>query len=48
LILTLIASSAAKSWCEMAGVANRAGAWRIFKSITFAREGDWAMTLSTI
>ncbi len=34
-----------KSWRETAGVANRAGAWKIFKSITFSREADWAMTL---
>jgi hypothetical protein len=33
-----------KSWSEMAGVANRAGEWKIFKSIIFNREVDWAMT----
>jgi hypothetical protein len=48
LILKLIASSAVKSWSEMAGVANRAGEWRTFKSITFSREADWAMTLPKI
>jgi hypothetical protein len=32
----------------MAGAANGAGAWRIFKSITFVREADWAMTLPRI
>ena len=32
----------------MAGVTNRAGEWRIFKSITFSREVDWGMTLSRI
>jgi len=41
----LIANSAGKSWSEMAGAANRAGAWRISKSITFVREANWAMTL---
>ena len=30
--LKVNASSAGKSWSEMAGVANRAGGWRIFKS----------------
>jgi len=29
----------------MAGAANRVGVRRIFKSITFSREADWAMTL---
>jgi hypothetical protein len=38
-----VAGFVVKSWTEMAGVANRAGAWRIFKSITFSREADWAM-----
>jgi hypothetical protein len=28
----------------MAGDANRAGAWKIFKSITSNGEADWAMT----
>jgi hypothetical protein len=46
--LKLIACSAAKSWSEMGGVANRAGAWKIFKSITFSGEADWAMTLPRI
>ena len=32
----------------MAGVVNRAGEWRIFKSITFSRGVDWAMTLLRI
>jgi hypothetical protein len=31
------------SWNEMAGDANRAGEWRIFKSTTFAHGADWAM-----
>jgi len=44
LILKRIASSAVKSWNEMAGVANRAGEWKVFKSITFSHEVDWAMT----
>jgi len=37
LILKHIASFAMKSWSEMAGDANRAGGWKIFKSITFGR-----------
>jgi hypothetical protein len=37
LILKLIASFAGKFWGETAGVANRAGEWKIFKSITFNR-----------
>jgi hypothetical protein len=41
---SLIASSAGKSWSEMDGVVNRAGAWKIFKSITYSREAVWAMT----
>jgi hypothetical protein len=45
LTLKLIASSAVKSWSETAGVANRAGEWRVFKSITSSREANWAMTL---
>jgi hypothetical protein len=48
LTLKLIASFAAKSWSGMAGAANGAGAWRIFKSTTFSREADWAMTLPRI
>jgi len=44
LTLKLIASFAVKFWNEMDGVANRAGAWKIFKSITFSHEADWAMT----
>jgi hypothetical protein len=44
LILKLIASSAVKSWSETAGAANRAGALRIFKYITFNGGADWAMT----
>jgi len=43
-----IASFAGKSWSEMAGVANRAGGWKIFKSTTFSREADWAMMLPRI
>jgi len=35
-----IASSAAKSWSETAGVANRAGEWKIFKSTIFNRGAD--------
>jgi hypothetical protein len=45
LILKLIASFAVKFWGEMAGVANRAGEWKVFKSITFGRGAGWAMTL---
>jgi hypothetical protein len=48
LTFKLIASFAAKSWSVMAGVANRAGERRVFKSITFSREADWAMTLPRI
>jgi hypothetical protein len=44
LILKLIASSAGKSWSAMAGVANRAGGWMIFKFTTFSRGVGWAMT----
>jgi hypothetical protein len=33
---------------EMAGGANRVGVRRIFKSITFVRVADWAMTLPRI
>jgi hypothetical protein len=43
LSLKLIASFAGKSLREMVGVANGAGAWKIFKSITFSHEADWAM-----
>jgi hypothetical protein len=43
LTLKLIASYAWKFWSEMAGGANRAGEWKIFKSITFGRGADWAM-----
>jgi hypothetical protein len=43
LIPKLIASFAVKFWGEMDGVVNHAGGWRIFKSITFSREADWAM-----
>jgi hypothetical protein len=32
----------------MDGDANRAGGWKIFKSITFSRGADWAMTLPRI
>jgi hypothetical protein len=32
----------------MNGVANGAGAWKIFKSITFNPESDWEMTLPRI
>jgi hypothetical protein len=39
-----IASFAGKFWSETAGDANRAGAWRIFKSITFGRAANWVMT----
>jgi len=42
--LKLIASSVARFWSEMAGDANRAGAWKIFKSIIFSPGADWAMT----
>jgi hypothetical protein len=48
LILKLIDNSAAKSWSETVGVANGVGAWWIFKSITFSRGADWAMTLPRI
>jgi hypothetical protein len=43
-----IASSAEKSLREMAGVANGAGAWRTFRSITFVREVDSVMMLPKI
>jgi hypothetical protein len=42
LILKLIASSAGKFWSEMAGDANGAGGWKVFKSITFNGGADWA------
>jgi len=48
LILTLIASSVGKSWSEMAGVADGAEVWRIFKSITFSRAAGKAMTSNPI
>jgi hypothetical protein len=48
LTLKLIASSAVKSWSETAGVANRVGVWKVFKSITFSRGADWVMTLPKI
>jgi hypothetical protein len=32
----------------MVGVANRAGAWKIFKSITFGRAAGWVMTRQRI
>jgi hypothetical protein len=48
LILKRIASSAGKSWSVMDGVVNGAGAWRIFKSITFGHEANWAMTPNPI
>ena len=41
LIRKRIASSAAKSWSEMAGVVNRADGWRIYKSITFSCGANW-------
>jgi hypothetical protein len=44
LIRKLIATFAVKSGSEMAGDASVVGAWRIFKSITFSREADWATT----
>jgi hypothetical protein len=44
----LIADCARKFWNAMAGDVNRAGAWRIFKSITFNGGADWAMTLPRI
>ena len=43
-MLKLIASSAVKSWSETAGVANGAGAWKVFKSITFGRGANGGMT----
>jgi hypothetical protein len=48
LTLKLIASFAGKSWSETAGDANRAGEWKIFKSITFSGGAEWAMTLPRI
>jgi len=48
LILKLIASFAVKFWSETVGVAKVAGAWKIFKSITFSRGADRAMTLLRI
>jgi len=43
LTLQLISSFVVKFWSEMGGDANRAGEWKIFKSITFSRGADWAM-----
>jgi hypothetical protein len=40
LTLKLIVSSAGKSWSEMDGDVNRAGEWKIFKSITFSDEAS--------
>jgi hypothetical protein len=48
LILKRIVTFAGKFWSETAGVANRAGGWKTFKSITFSREANWAMTLLRI
>jgi hypothetical protein len=48
LILKLIVSCAGKFWSEMDGDANGADGWRIFRSITFNGEADWAMTLLKI
>jgi len=42
--LKRIASFAVKFWIETVGVVNGAGAVRIFRSITFAREADSVMT----
>jgi hypothetical protein len=44
----IIACFAEKSWSEMDGDANRAGEWRIFKSITFSGEATWGMTRQRI
>jgi hypothetical protein len=44
----LIASFAVKFWSEMDGDANHAGAWKIFKSITFGRAAGRAMTSNPI
>jgi hypothetical protein len=43
-----ISSSASKSLSVMAGVVNRAGAWKVSKSITFSREANLAMMLPKI
>jgi hypothetical protein len=48
LIRKPIAFFAKKSWNEMDGAANRAGAWRIFKSITFNGGTAWVMTQQKI
>jgi hypothetical protein len=48
LSLKRIASFAGKCWSGMDGDANGVDAWRIFKSITFSREVDWAMTPNPI
>jgi hypothetical protein len=42
LIRKRIAVSAVKFWSETDGVANHAGGWKIFKSITFNGGADWA------
>jgi hypothetical protein len=47
-ILKPIASSAGKSWSETAGAANRAGGWKVFKSITFSGGADLATTRKKI
>jgi hypothetical protein len=44
LTLELIASYAVKFWSEIDGVVNLAVGWKIFKSITFSRGADLAMT----
>jgi hypothetical protein len=44
LTLKLIASSAVKSWIEMDGAVNRAGGWKVFKSITFSGGATLGMT----
>jgi len=46
--LQLIASFAVKSWSETAGDVNRAGEWKIFKSIISSGGANWAMTLPRI
>jgi len=33
----------ARSWSEMTGGVNRAGARRVFEPITLSREADWMM-----
>jgi hypothetical protein len=39
--LKLIVSCAGKSWSETAGVANRAGGWKVFKFTTFSGAAAW-------